>query len=147
MNKSYYDRWADNNYEQLSESCRLGPTNGVKSNSSASRSFENAELQESTELEMNRYYGLTEAIVRMDYIQNMLNKITRTNKSAEFCRLLEDFLHNIEEMRLKLQAILSPFANLEQFSTDFLPVTDANHSTASTITSATSRSVSSGEQT
>uniref|UniRef100_A0A8R1Y375 Uncharacterized protein n=1 Tax=Onchocerca volvulus TaxID=6282 RepID=A0A8R1Y375_ONCVO len=154
INKSpYYDRWADNDYDQLSESCRLGPIDGDKSNFSAFRSSENAELKESSELQMNRYYGLTEvdsslqdAINCMNYVQTMLNKITLKNKSAEFCRLLKDFLQNIEEMRLKLQTILSPFANLEQFSTDFRPVTDTDQSTASTITLPTSNNASSDKR-
>uniref|UniRef100_A0A915PRU5 Uncharacterized protein n=1 Tax=Setaria digitata TaxID=48799 RepID=A0A915PRU5_9BILA len=177
MDRTYYDRWADNDYEQvivegelsntpiknvhlqLPESCRLGPTDGPKSSFSASRSFENTEQQEATsEPEMNRYYGLTEvdsslqdAINRMGCVGNMLSKITLTNKSAEFCQLLEDFLHNIEGMRLKLQAILSPFANLEQFSMDPLPITDMDCSTesvsASTITSVASDNALEDEQT
>ncbi|EFO21796.2 hypothetical protein LOAG_06691 [Loa loa] len=136
MDRAYYNRWADNDYEQLPESCCLGPTDGSQSSLSGSYSSENVELQESSKFEMNRYYGLTEvdsslqdAIVRMDYVQSVLNKITLTNKSAEFCQLLEDFLHNVEGMRIKLQTILSPFANLEQFSTDLLPMTDTNYST------------------
>ncbi|CAG9532150.1 unnamed protein product [Cercopithifilaria johnstoni] len=134
MNRNYYDRWADNDYEQLSESCRLGPTDESKSGFNISRSFENAEVRESSELDMKRYYGLTEvdsslqdAIVRMKYVQNVLNKITLTNKSTEFCKLVEDFLHDIQEMQLKFETMLSPFANLEQFSTDL--ITDSDHST------------------
>uniref|UniRef100_A0A1I8ES88 Acetyl-coenzyme A transporter 1 n=1 Tax=Wuchereria bancrofti TaxID=6293 RepID=A0A1I8ES88_WUCBA len=143
MNKTYYVRWVDNDYEQLTESCRFGPTDGPKSSFSASQSFENAEFQESSEveLEMNRYYGLTEvdcslkdAIVRMIYAQKVLNKVTLV--TAEFCRLLQDFLRNIGEMQMKLKALLSPFANIEQFSTDLLPITNTNHSTG--ILSATS---------
>ncbi|VDN90936.1 unnamed protein product [Brugia pahangi] len=129
---------------RLTESCRLGPTDGSKSSFIASQSFENAEFQESSEveLEMNRYYGLTEvdcslqdAIMRMIYAQRVLNKVTLTNKSAEFCRLLEDFMHNIGGMQMKLKALLSPFANMEQFWTDPLPMTNTDHSTAGTTTS------------
>ncbi|VDK83916.1 unnamed protein product, partial [Litomosoides sigmodontis] len=129
----------------LSESCRLGPIDGFKSSFSASSSL-NAEVQECYEPEMNRYYGLTEvdsslqdAIVRMDYVQNVLSKITLTNKSAEFRKLLEDFIYNIEEVRLKLETMLSPFANLEQFSADL--ITESDHSTEST-TSLPSRNTS-----
>ncbi|KAK6104420.1 hypothetical protein QQG55_16205 [Brugia pahangi] len=144
MDKTYYDRWADNDNEKLTESCRLGPTDGSKSSFIASQSFENAEFQESSEveLEMNRYYGLTEvdcslqdAIMRMIYAQKVLNKVTLTNKSAEFCQLLEDFMHNIGGMQMKLKALLSPFANMEQFWTDPLPMTNTDHSTAGTTTS------------
>ncbi|VDM19916.1 unnamed protein product [Wuchereria bancrofti] len=75
---------------------------------------ENAEFQESSEveLEMNRYYGLTEvdcslkdAIVRMIYAQKVLNKVTLV--TAEFCRLLQDFLRNIGEMQMKLKALVN----------------------------------------
>uniref|UniRef100_A0A1I7VLF3 PCM1_C domain-containing protein n=1 Tax=Loa loa TaxID=7209 RepID=A0A1I7VLF3_LOALO len=172
MDRAYYNRWADNDYEQvnvegtlnemkyhystdtrqisrLPESCCLGPTDGSQSSLSGSYSSENVELQESSKFEMNRYYGLTEvdsslqdAIVRMDYVQSVLNKITLTNKSAEFCQLLEDFLHNVEGMRIKLQTILSPFANLEQFSTDLLPMTDTNYSTANSTASSASDNIS-----
>ncbi|KAL3995087.1 hypothetical protein ACH3XW_24350 [Acanthocheilonema viteae] len=137
MNRNYNDRWADNDYEELSESCRLGPS---KSNSSASQSTENALVQESSETEFKRRFGLTEvdsslhdAIVRVKYVQNELNKITLTNKTAEFCELLRDFLQNIEEIRLKLEAMLSPFANLEQISADL--ITDSDRIAACTTTS------------
>uniref|UniRef100_A0A0R3RG69 DASH complex subunit DAM1 n=1 Tax=Elaeophora elaphi TaxID=1147741 RepID=A0A0R3RG69_9BILA len=110
MDGNFYDRWADNDYEQ------------------------NVETQESSKLQMSRYYGLTEvdsslqdAIVRMNCVQNMLNKITLANKSEEFCQLLQDFSYNVEEMRLKFEAMLSPYANLEQFSTDL--ATDSDQST------------------
>ncbi|VBB33642.1 unnamed protein product [Acanthocheilonema viteae] len=123
MNRNYNDRWADNDYEELSESCRLGPS---KSNSSASQSTENALVQESSETEFKRRFGLTEvdsslhdAIVRVKYVQNELNKITLTNKTAEFCELLRDFLQNIEEIRLKLEAMVN-FKSEKLFS---LPTT------------------------
>lgn len=50
----------------------------------------------------------------MNYVQTVLNEITLTNKSIEFCQLLKDFLHNIEEMRLKLEAMVN-FKNEKLF--------------------------------
>lgn len=45
--------------------------------------------------------------MRMIYAQKVLNKVTLTNKSAEFCRLLEDFMHNIGGMQMKLKALVN----------------------------------------
>lgn len=45
--------------------------------------------------------------MRMDYVKNVLNKITLKNKSDEFCQLMEEFLRNIEGMRMKLQTVVN----------------------------------------
>ncbi|KHN73201.1 hypothetical protein Tcan_05481, partial [Toxocara canis] len=109
----------------LPNSCLIGPLTPCHSVASDSPRTLYDNLVSRSERAVRRCYGISEvdhrlqeAVTSIASVRRMLQRICETTQNAELKASVEEFQYDAERLSRKLNRLISPFANADEFSAD-----------------------------